>query len=199
MSHVADIYLSKGRTPERRNGQDMQLSRALVGGFYRNGCGFWGGGLCAVAACQRFRPRFVDSGPDVTPGNRPAASSGPWAWAVHSAAGYRQIRRCPYRSGRGATLQGTCCSGGRSMGRSARIDLHRDKTLGTAGRGYGGSLLVGQAWGNCRSQCGAGPLARGITGVGAQPRRCESTRRSALADRPVPLPRQTTRRMGGAP
>jgi hypothetical protein len=197
--HVSDINTCKVRRSERSNRQDMQVSGTFVRGLCRNGYRCWRSRLCSVAACQRVCPNFVDSRPDVTPGNRTPASSGPWPWTVHPVAGHRAARRCADRSGRRSAVQGTWRSSGRNLGQSARTELYCNETTGAAGRGHGGSLLVGEVWGNSRSQRRAGPLARGITAVCAQPRRCEGPRRSALAGGSVPVPRQTARHLGGAP
>ena len=198
MLHVSDTHISKGRMPERRNQHDVQAGGSPVRGFCRNCCGCWRIRLCSIATYQKCCPRSVDSGPAITPGNRAATSFGPWVWAATSVDAYSAARRCSDRGGRGAALQGACGSGGRNLGRSARIEFYRDETTGPAGRGHGGSLLACQARGNSRSQCGTGPLARCLTAIGTQPRRYEGSRRPALAGRVVPITRQTTWHMGGA-
>ena len=198
MLHVSDTHISKGRMPERCNRYDVQAGGSPVRGFCRNCCGCWRIRLCSIATCQKPCPRSMDSGSAITPGNRAATSFGPWIWAATSVDAYRAAHRCSDRGGRGVALQGACGSGGRDMGRSVRIEFYRDEATGAAGRGDGGSLLACQARGNGRSQCGTGPVAHSVTAIRPRSRRYQSARRSALAGRVIPIPRQTTWHMGGA-
>ncbi len=196
--HVADIHISRNQPPERRTADGLGIGGGLVRGLYRNGPGCRGGRFCAVTTWHGPWPCPVDSGPDVAPGNRTSASSGPWRKAIPSAAGKPAARRCADR-GRGRTaLQGACCGGGRGLGRSACTELYRNKASGIAGRGVGGALLAGAAWRHRRSECGAGPLADCVAAVRNQSGRCKGPRRSALAGGPVPVARQIARALGGA-
>ena len=196
MLHVSDIQISKGAPRNSRNWHRVRAAGGLVRGLRGIDCGCRGYGVRAVAACQKHSPRFVDTGSVVAPGNRATTSSGPWYWAVFSAAGNRASCRCADRGGRRIALQGACCGGGRNIRRSACIEFYRNKAIGVAGRGYAGSLLVDPARGHSRSQRGTGPVARGIAAVCNQPRRYEGAGRSALAGRTVPVPRQAALHLG---
>ncbi len=197
MLYVSDILISKGQTPDRRSWQAALVGGCPVRGFCRNGRGCRCGGLCAVTACQKSRPHSVDTRQTVTPGNRATASSGVWHWTVASAATGRTTRRCADRGGRGAALQGACRRSRRNLGRPTCAEFHGDETLGASGRGCGGAMLAGPAWGKRRSQRRTGSLADRFAAIGNQPRRYAGPGRSALASISVSFPRQTARAMGG--
>ena len=204
MPHVPDIHVPQGGTPDRRRRQDARIAGNLicglicdaVRGFRRNGrcCG---SGLRSGAACQGPSPDPVDSGSTVAPGNWATASSGTGNRAAPAAAGKCSACRCADRGGRGTALQGAVGGGGRDLGRSARIEFHRDETSGAAGRGGGRALLADPAWRHSRSQRGAGSLADRFAALGPQSRRCPRPRRSALAVGAVSLARQAARPLGG--
>jgi hypothetical protein len=196
--YVSDIHISKGQTPDRHCWRNAKAGDGPVRGLCRDTRRCRCGWLYTVATCQKLRPYSMDTRQAVAPGNRAATSSGAWHWAIPSAATGRTTHRCADRGGRGAALQSTCRRGGRNLGRSACAEFHRDETLGTAGRGCGGALLAGPAWGKRRSQRRTGSLAYRVTAIGNRPRRCAGPRRSALAGRSVPFPRQTAWAVGGA-
>lgn len=199
MEHVSDILIYKDGTSGRRHAGTVCVPICcFIRGFCRNTGRRGGGWVCPVTDCQKHRADFVDSGSDVAPRNRTAASwrnGGP----LHSAAGRGTPRRCAGGGGRGFALQGIGRCGGRDLGQPTHAELHRHQTSGLAGRGCGSALLADPSCRHRRSECGARPLAHSIAAVCPQPRRHHGPRRSALAGGAVSVARQATRPVDCAP
>lgn len=199
MPHVTDPCLSKDET-HPVCGRDAAIHGHSVRSLFRGRCRCRGGGICPRAARPRGCPRALDSGPDDAARMRAPVPAGSWRPAPSPAARPFAAGRCDDRRGRGAALPGAFRGGGRSLGRSAGAELHRDEASGPAGRGCRCTVLADPAWRRGGGpQRGAGPLADCLAALLRQSRRCRRSRRSPLAAGTLPVARQAAGGLAGAP
>ena len=167
---------------------------------------FRGFSICAKR-CRRDRfhsiptaktkcPCALGAGSSVTKGNWPPLFARPALHGDHSCR-CQPPCRCTLGDGRRAALQGTVLRYRRDLGRSTCAVFHRDKAVGTQGRGEQFAMLAYPARDLSRSQRRAGPLAHCIASVVCASAQSTGARRAALAGRVIPFAHPSTRHMGG--
>lgn len=143
-------------------------------------------GLYSIAAWKKWRHSALGAGPFVAQRNREPIPAG-YASKGHHKRRCKSSPRCALDNGRRAALQGPVLRRWRDLGRSACTELYGDQTVGNAGGGKQGAMLVDSSRSLSRSECGAGSLAHCLSPLAAPCARLPCPRRTALAGGIVPL------------